>query len=162
MAGYEGLYEVSATGLVRSYHALRRRILRPVVDRDGYGTVLLYGRHGRQRHKIHRLVCAAFHGPEPEGCEVGHLDGNPGNNRAENLKWVTRSENTRHSIEHGTYQPRSLSGENHPAAKLSAQSVTEIRRLAAEGKGPRGLARQYGIAPSQVHRIIQGERWANV
>jgi hypothetical protein len=45
-------------------------------------------------HKIHRLVCEAFHGPAPfDGAVVMHLDENAANNRASNLKWGTQKEN---------------------------------------------------------------------
>lgn len=57
---------------------------------------------GKSRRYIHRLVLQAFVGPCPDGSECRHLDGNPRNNRLENLCWGTRKENTADSVRHGT------------------------------------------------------------
>lgn len=53
--------------------------------------------HPRKNLLVHRLICEAFHGPCPIGKEVDHIDRNRGNNRPENLRWVTRSENNRNT-----------------------------------------------------------------
>ena len=52
---------------------------------------------------IHRLVLLAFEGPEPDGMEVCHTDGNPANNRLDNLRWGTRGDNLRDRVRHGTH-----------------------------------------------------------
>lgn len=63
--------------------------------RTGHLRVALWATGGRTRAYLHRLVCVAFHGPPPEGMEalVLHADGNPQNNRPENLRWGSRIEN---------------------------------------------------------------------
>lgn len=102
--GHEGKYEVSCLGNVRS---LTRRVrlvahgrettrvakgvlLRPGKTQSGHVTVAI-GR-GNSR-PVHQLVMEAFVGPRPEGNEVLHLNGNPSDNRLENLKYGTRREN---------------------------------------------------------------------
>lgn len=63
----------------------------------------VYGKKGYRRVGIarkcllvHRLICEAFHGACPsDKCQVDHLDRDPSNNRPENLRWVTPSENSR-------------------------------------------------------------------
>ncbi|MGK2908792.1 MAG: NUMOD4 motif-containing HNH endonuclease [Sphingobium sp.] len=112
--GYEGLYIVSRQGVVRSVPrkciSYRRGKpfdwlviggdLKGYIDRYGYQCVLL-SRDGKpKRHKVHRVVCITFHGQPPEGCEVGHLDGNSANNRDTNLAWITRFENIRQREQH--------------------------------------------------------------
>jgi hypothetical protein len=98
--GYEGLYEVSSLGKVRS----PRKIMVGVKDSAGYPTVQLYREGVGTRFKVHRLVCEAFNGPCPEGHECGHLDGSRDNAAASNLAWITRSENTRQAISQGTHR----------------------------------------------------------
>ena len=113
--GYEGIYEVSNMGRVRSVdrllyhynwrakanraHKIKGRMLRPGKASHGYFTVAL-GR-GNSR-TVHSLVAEAFIGPRPEGCEVLHADGSRDNNRAANLRYGTRSENNLDAVKHGT------------------------------------------------------------
>lgn len=140
-------YKVSSLGRVKN--VTNGRVLVGDVDRYGYRRVLLSG----VRHKVHRLVCAAFHGPCPEGKQVGHLDGDSTNNAADNLAWVTAAENNRHKERHGTDQ----SGERHPRARLTREQAAEIRESA---RSHRALARQFGISISHVFRIKHGQAWA--
>lgn len=106
---YEGLYEVSSFGRVKSLSRIRRnggvlreRILSPALTQAGYPSVALHiaGR-GQRTHLVPHLVAEAFHGPRPEGMQVCHNDGVPGNNQASNLRWDTPSENIRDVIRHG-------------------------------------------------------------
>ena len=93
VVGYEGLYEVSDLGLVRSLIG-RGRVLRPGPQRRGYLTVSLTDRSGKARsRRVHQLVLAAFVGPLPAGMEVLHRNDVPGDNRLTNLYYGTRSQN---------------------------------------------------------------------
>ncbi len=58
--------------------------------------------HGKSKY-VHRLVASAFCPGEAEGKEVNHINGDPTDNRSDNLEWVTRSENIRHSYALGTH-----------------------------------------------------------
>ena len=113
VVGYEGLYEVSDQGQVRSLtrNGRRGKILRP-----GFGSVRKGCEYKRQlvilsvsgKHKtktVHRLVLEAFVGPRPEGMEGCHNDGNTQNNKLENLRWDTRKNNHADSVKHGTHSP---------------------------------------------------------
>ena len=108
-------YEASNNGNVRSvrrvitkrdgkgglYTAqLEGRVLKPWIAGSGYLYVQL-GLHG-PKGPVHRFVCMAFHGAPPVGKEVAHLDGDCLNNAADNLAWVTHSENEKHKQMHGT------------------------------------------------------------
>lgn len=114
--GYEGLYEVSNQGRVRSLdhftrgrsdskRLIRGRVLRPAPRPSGHLTVAL-GRSGGSKD-VHTLVATAFIGPRPDGMECCHYDGDPSNNRLENLRWDTRSANRLDSVRHGTHQAAS-------------------------------------------------------
>lgn len=106
--GYER-YEASNLGQVRSVARLtsngRRRqthILKPYTLSNGYMQVGIYAQPDRKRGMcVHRLVLMAFKGMPGEGLEGCHNDGNPANNRLENLRWDTRSANMADKLRHG-------------------------------------------------------------
>lgn len=98
--GYEGYYQVSDHGRVRSLDRknsrgwnIPGRVMATPLDSKGYPYVSLH-RDGRKNHRVHRLVCRAFNGePESESLDVCHNDGTRTNNVPSNLRWGTRSEN---------------------------------------------------------------------
>jgi hypothetical protein len=110
---YEGFYEVSDRGLIRSVERFVRsghghqrrvsaRILKQAQDR-GYMLVALC-RDGHQKTKrVHHAVLETFVGPRPDGMEGCHNDGDASNNRLVNLRWDTSSANTFDAIRHGTH-----------------------------------------------------------
>lgn len=112
---YEGTYETSNFGQVRSLHRKVPHILRPSWY-TGYGVVILYRDGEREGRTVHSLVMEAFAGPCPPGMEVRHLDGDPANNRwapgsteAEvranggNLIYGTSGANKDDQVRHGTH-----------------------------------------------------------
>lgn len=103
--GFNGRYEVSNTGKIRSINYRRSgstKELKILVDRYGYPCVSLPMPNNKRKHfTIHRLVASAFI-PNPEGKpEVNHKDGDKFNNHVSNLEWVTMQENQRHAWENG-------------------------------------------------------------
>lgn len=100
IAGYEGKYEISDLGRVKSlvrHGDTNSRILKPVLRKSGHLQVSLSGK----TRKVHQLVAVAFLGPCPDGMEICHKDGNPANNHASNLKYGTRADNARDRVDHG-------------------------------------------------------------
>ncbi|AEK07107.1 hypothetical protein JOEDIRT_76 [Mycobacterium phage JoeDirt] len=109
--GWEGLYQVSSLGRVRSVERLaiqkrwgrpnvrvvRERILKPYTSGPKppiYLMVRLYRDGKKTQRKVHHLVAEAFLGPKPfEDAKVLHWDDDQSNNRADNLRWGTQSEN---------------------------------------------------------------------
>lgn len=112
VVGYEGAYEVSDRGQVRSLprpHA-SGRILRPGrANKFGHLHVSLWLNGSGKSRLVHHLVLEAFTGPRPDpppGCkriEARHLDGNPAKNLLSNLAWGTSGENKRDAVTHGTH-----------------------------------------------------------
>jgi hypothetical protein len=101
-------YAVSSFGRVTRIEGdrgryLDGRLLSPATHRGGYQAVTLCRHDGKKTLKVHRLVCEAFHGPCPPDKEcVAHRDGNPQNNRPENVYWATYKENAADKERHGT------------------------------------------------------------
>ena len=99
--GYEGLYEVSDRGQVRTFRrGANGRLLKPGRMPQGHLSVAL-GRGNSQC--VHKLVLLAFVGPPPFRCECLHKNGNPSDNQLQNLRWGTRSENIKDAVKHGTW-----------------------------------------------------------
>ncbi len=104
VVGYEGYYEVSNLGNVRSLKrkGYKNGNLRQGEGTTGYWIVVLY-KDGRKTTKsVHRLVAKAFI-PNPKNKpQVNHIDSNKKNNKVENLEWVTSGENEKHAYDSGS------------------------------------------------------------
>lgn len=165
IAGYEGFYEVSDLGRVRSmprivvsssgrHNRMGGFVLNAWVGGPGYPMVGL-----RQRsHLVHRLVLEAFIGPCPPGQMCRHLNGNRQDARLVNLCWGTQLENEGDKLVHGTR----TQGEKHGGAKLTDEAVREIRRLRAEGMLMKDIAAKFGVAHSIVSRVVSRKIWSHV
>lgn len=118
-------YSVSNTGKIRN--DLSGKIKSPIKGTTGYLNVDLYNGGKRTKAKIHRLVSEAFI-PNPDNKpEVNHIDGDKHNNNAENLEWVTRSENIRHAFSTGLMKPsRSMLGRKNPNAGRHGKPIRII------------------------------------
>ncbi|MEY3180200.1 MAG: hypothetical protein RL614_672 [Pseudomonadota bacterium] len=165
IAGYEGVYEVSNLGRVRSLDRLVRansgwrrtgvRYFNPSNSGKNkkYKRVLL--RNPDKQRPVHHLVLEAFIGPRPENCEARHLDGDPSNNRLDNLAWGTKAENEADKIKHGTL----LCGTANPASKLTEADVLAIR---ASNKRQVDLAALYGVSQPIISAIRLRKIWKHV
>lgn len=120
--GWEGYYEVSDHGRVRSLwrtvmrsngrkQSVKGRLLSLVNNSvHGYPQVTLSGGGVTAKKNVHELVTSAFIGPRPARMEVCHDNGNPEDNRVENLRYGTRSENSHDRVRHGRhYQAEKIS-----------------------------------------------------
>lgn len=101
--GHEERYEVSDTGLVRSFYSrwgIRKtpKILKNSNNMDGYYRVGLHLNGHQYDALVHRLVAVAFISNKENKQEVNHKDGDKKNNNVDNLEWSTRSENILHSV----------------------------------------------------------------
>lgn len=157
--GYEGRYQASTEGRIRSMDRtqvvlsrkgnpyakhFRGRLLRPGRIPSGHLSVVLgHGQHGTT---VHALVMLTFVGPPPAGKEICHNDGDPTNNRLENLRYDTRCENILDEYRRGV----------GARTKLRAEDVREIRRLLHNKVRGAEIARQYGVSQSVVSAIKTG------
>lgn len=102
--GYEGLYQVSNLGKVRSMNFLKKKIvheLRLHEHRNGYISAMTQVKSVQKRLSVHRLVALHFI-PNPENLpDVNHKDFNKQNNHFDNLEWNTKKQNIRHAWANG-------------------------------------------------------------
>lgn len=153
-------YEVSTMGRVRSFKQYSEgRILSfRFVFSKNYRLIRIVVDGKEKCFAVHRLVAQAFI-PNPDNKpEVNHINGDKFDNRVENLEWVTHSENMLHAFD--TKLQISLSGENHPMAKLTAEQVVYIR-INPDALTGKALAQLFGISPVTISDIQCGKIWQN-
>lgn len=164
--GYDGRYEVSNLGMVRSWcvngHPKQRlqvpKILRPSRKRRGYLELSLSNNNKKKYKKVNVLVIEAFVGAKPtKKHECAHNDGNPSNNKLENLRWATSKENSEDMETHGT-RPR---GDRHGCAKLTTQQVLEIISIRKDIDA-KLIAPRYGVSPSTINRVRSRQLWKHI
>lgn len=175
MVGFEGLYEVSDHGRVRSLDRIvtyeRRdqysgRIIR--IDRRRRGQMLRPGRMGSGHLSVclgrasgsmlvHVLVLEAFVGPKPDGREGLHWDDVPGNNRLPNLRWGTRADNLNDGIRNGKYPV----GERKWNSKLKDDDVRYIRTL-FDSHTFQSIADMYDVNETTIRQIKTRKTWKHV
>ena len=160
--GYEGMYQVSNFGRVRSLRATHPHVLKLRLESDGYLTASLY-KKGVKYPVVHRLVAKAFI-PNPENkCTVNHIDGDKTNNRVENLEWATHKENLEHALVTGLRPP--IEGAYNHFAKLNEDEVRYIRshyKKNCKEYGAQALARKFNISRESVVRIVNRQTYRNV
>jgi hypothetical protein len=130
--------------------------LRGFVTKRGYQTVSMSHENAKVTRSVHRLICMAFHGmPKVKTMQVRHLNGDPSDNRPENLRWGTAAENWQDKRVHG----RATTGEKHPASKFTDQEKEHIRWAIQNGLcSQRHAARVLGVAQSSIQGILSAGR----
>ena len=168
--GYEGLYEVSNYGKVKSLSKLSGTCLRK--DRelslnrlsiDGYVRIALTRSYDVYEAKMHRLVAEHFI-PNPECKEtVNHIDGNKQNNRVDNLEWADRHEQLQHA--YNLNLKKAPRGINSYAAKLTEEDVRYIRsnyKCQSTEFGTVALGKMFGVTNVVIGHVVRGETYKNV
>lgn len=108
--------------------------------------------------RVHRLVLMTFVGPCPPGMEACHGDGDPANNRLDNLRWDTKKANAQDRIRHG----RGASGVGNGRAKLTEADVLTIRHLVRSGMSQVAIGQRYEVTAQQVGKIANGRSWKHL
>lgn len=150
-------YMVSSEGRVLSKKKGMLRELRAAIH-NSYPRVSLCRPGEIREFNVHALVAAAFL-EKPDGSQVvRHLDGDPTNNRVENLAYGTYLENEADKARHG----RRLVGSKVYGSKLTEETVKQIREEFSRGAPSRKLAKKFGLNVSTAHRVIHGHMWTHV
>ena len=160
VVGYEGFYEVSNMGRVKSLErkdclgrAVKERILKQTVTHDGYLVVGLYAGGKLKTLKVHRLVCEAFNDNRDEKPEVNHINENKTDNRACNLEWCTRREN----VNHGSRNDRAANGIAKALSKPVGQYTLD-GELVKKWPSTMEVQRQAGFSQGYISKVANGKR----
>lgn len=162
--GFPG-YRVGNHGVVQSrWLRGQRRLtetwhdLKPIRLEWNYRSVNLHREGQKVTRRVHHLVLEAFVGPRPSGMVCCHYDGDPANNRLDNLRWDTPKANSDDKRRHGTM----VVGERAPKAKLGEADVREIRSLHAKGTRPDDLASRFGVTRENIRAIVARKSWRHL
>lgn len=165
VVGYEGRYEVSDLGRVRSLPNARRHstiIMKTPLAVDGYPVVGLHDGVGKRTvSKVHRLVLFAFEGPPPVGKPYGlHRFGDRSNPALSGLYWGSPQSNQEDRAKHGTCN----SGERNGMSTLKRCQVVQIKEFAKTAK--RGdmanLSRGMGVNYATMMDVVSGKSWKSI
>lgn len=118
---YEGLYQVSDCGQVKSFKNGKEKILKPGLDRGGYEYVVLCKDGVTKNYKVHRLVMYT-HSHVDDELTVNHIDENKRNNHLSNLEYCTRAENVR---KYHKNNPEWAAEMGKKLSKIGAKAVKE-------------------------------------
>jgi hypothetical protein len=153
--GYEGVYEVSDKGDVKS---LARKIILKPSEKSIYPQVNLSKGGSYKTFKIHRLVAGAFIENHYNLEQVNHIDGNKKNNNVANLEWVTRSDNVIHAYKIGLM--KKPKGELNGNSKLKETDISQIIELYNDKSWTSSeIAKSYDVSRVHVERIIRNKSW---
>lgn len=168
VAGYEGLYEVSNMGRVRSMKRLARngkpiaeRILKTPLNSQKRRLVSLYKNQKSKSFHPYNLVASAFMGVKPYGYIVCHKNGDRTDDRLANLYYGTHKQNTNDRIAHNTM----FYGDRVHNAKLTNEQVNEVRsryKFRCKNNGTMALAKIYGVSPSTISAVMSGQNWSSI
>lgn len=157
ITGYEGLYQVSDLGNVKSLdrevtykdgkvRIHKGKLLKPQKHRDGGLKIGLYKNKKPETFTPQKLVMSVFIGPRPEGYQICHIDGNPLNNKLSNLRYDTQAEN---NID--CYRQKGSSNRG----KYSIEQILEIRRLSNTNElTQKEIAEMFNTSSSYISSIV--------
>ena len=158
---YDGDYQESNFGRTKSFKNRKEKILKPLLNDNGYLKVRLSKSGKETYYYIHNLVDMLFI-PNPENKpEVNHIDGCKLNNHFENLEYLTDKENLDHAVKIGLIKI----GSENVCAKLTAEQVREIRKLYVKGSsefGYGGLAKLYNVCKATIEDVVNYRSYKNV
>ena len=161
--GYDGDYQISNFGKVRSHKSGEWRNLKIYSDDHGYQFVRLSKNDKGRKFLVHVLVAKAFISNPENKPEVNHKFGDKSDNRACMLEWATRSENIKHAVRMGLRRPKR--GVKNGNARLTEENVRYIRKnfqLKDDKFGAAALARKFNVDRKTIFKVIRNETYKDV
>lgn len=166
VVGWEGLYQVSNLGRVKSLskrivykdgrvYIHPSRIMKNQKISTGYRSVMFYGASGKKQYYVHRLVAETFI-PNPNNLgDVNHKDGCKTNNILSNLEWCSRSDNIKHAYKNGlswVHMDEAIKERSRPVIQYAPSG-----KIIAEYASASKAARANGCNQGQISRYCRGE-----
>lgn len=173
--GYEGWYQVSPDGRVKSMARstpTRNRwgpCLYNFPEKEIFGRIDGYGYrkmnlcvNGKARGMFaHTAVALAFIGPKPTpDHQVAHWDGDKLNNHFSNLRWATNKENAQDNVRHG--KTANQFGERHSRNKFTDDMIREIRATPRYRGITIYFAKKFGVTQQAISKVLLGQRWPHI
>lgn len=158
IVGYEGLYQVSNLGRVKScerlvIHYLGKRLVKEYIlkqtNNNNYYTITLAKNNTRKTGRVHKLVAMHFIENENNYLEVNHIDGHSLNNNASNLEWCSRSSNQLHAYRMGLQKP------------INEKPILMIDKngeIVSKFKSIIDAEKQTGLCHSNIAKVCKGKR----
>ncbi len=137
-------YQISNYGRIKSLLYNKELILKPSINGSGHYSVCLSKNGIIITQQIAYWLLLTFVESCPKGKEVSHLNGNPLDNRLENLKWETHKENMYRKI------------------KLTEKNVIQIRKLLKQGFTQTKIAMKFNVSQSTIYRIKDNITWTHI
>lgn len=181
-AGYEGLYEISSLGRLRSCdrvttgkngtaRKLKGKIMKTPLTVSGYPHTALVKDGKKKTHTVHRLMALTYL-PNPE-CKrtVNHIDGVKTNNLLSNLEWATDKENSKHAWDMGLSKPinpnknGNRQGENLSYSVLTESDVVFIRKNCKKNGGNVRIVEMcemFGVTSATISSVIDETNWKHI
>ena len=176
--GYEGFYQVSNQGNVKS---LDRTVItnnrKPYIRKGklcnqsksnlGYMTVGFTVNNVKVNKYVHRLVAEAFITNVNNYPQVNHIDCDKTNNRINNLEWCTNSQNHIHASKHGLNKLHlhrvAYSGEKNGRSLLTKEQVLEIKQKYIPFKySAKKLSKEYNVSESCITHVLNNTSWKEI
>lgn len=162
--GFEGLYQVSNLGRIKSLErfrkgkngslvAVKEKILKPGISHNGYYIVCLHKQSIQKPYYIHRLVFEAFNGQIPENMQVNHINEIKADNRLENLNLMTCKEN----LNYGTRNERAGKVLKNGKCSKSVLQFTLDNILVKEYPSIKQVERETGFANQSICACCKGK-----
>ena len=166
ICGYEGLYQVSIYGRIKSFHKKKPRIFKDFKSRQGYIMVSLYKNGSYKTYRTHIFVGRIFISNPDNKPQINHIDGDKANNCIWNLEWTTGKENMRHASQMGLiHGNRNSTGSKNPSAKLNEEKAEKILNLYIYGDpefGAPALAKVFNVSSSSIYNVIKGRTFKDI
>lgn len=168
--GYEGYYQVSNLGRVKSLERsiqksdgklqrVKQKILKQRVTTAGYNQVPLYKDGKSNAFYVHRLVATYFCEKNNNGRYVNHIDNNPLNNTFCNLEWCKHMENIQHMVS----QNRHPHGISHGMSKFTEEDIVKIRSIHKNGDSTlQQIGELYGVGRDHIWQIVKRKIWKHI